>query len=61
MRHTDAGLAIPDFPLAFGRLVLWRFAQGVNADQQSGRQRNLGSRQRRQARERLRTLFSEEG
>jgi cytochrome c oxidase assembly protein subunit 15 len=21
MRHTDAGLAIPDFPLAFGRLV----------------------------------------
>ena len=25
MRHSDAGLAIPDFPLAFGRLVppLW--------------------------------------
>ena len=21
MRHTDAGLAIPDFPLMFGRLV----------------------------------------
>jgi cytochrome c oxidase assembly protein subunit 15 len=32
MRHTGAGLAIPDFPLAFGRLVppVWSFAIGVH-------------------------------
>lgn len=32
MRHTGAGLAIPDFPLAFGRLVppTWDFAIGVH-------------------------------
>jgi cytochrome c oxidase assembly protein subunit 15 len=32
MRHTDAGLAIPDFPLAFGRLVppIWNFAIAIH-------------------------------
>ena len=32
MRHTGAGLAIPDFPLAFGRLVppTWDFAIGIH-------------------------------
>jgi cytochrome c oxidase assembly protein subunit 15 len=32
MRHTGAGLAIPDFPLAFGRLVppQWSFAIAVH-------------------------------
>ena len=32
MRHTGAGLAIPDFPLAFGRLVPpgWSFAIAVH-------------------------------
>jgi cytochrome c oxidase assembly protein subunit 15 len=32
MRHTDAGLAIPDFPLAFGRLVptSWNWAIGIH-------------------------------
>jgi cytochrome c oxidase assembly protein subunit 15 len=32
MRHTGAGLAIPDFPLAFGRLVPpeWNFAIAVH-------------------------------
>ncbi len=29
MRHTGAGLAIPDFPLAFGRLVPPRFDFGI--------------------------------
>jgi cytochrome c oxidase assembly protein subunit 15 len=29
MRHTDAGLAIPDFPLAFGRLVPHVWNAGV--------------------------------
>lgn len=32
MRHTGAGLAIPDFPLAFGRLVphVWNFGVAVH-------------------------------
>jgi cytochrome c oxidase assembly protein subunit 15 len=32
MRHTDAGLAIPDFPLAFGRLVppFWNGAIAIH-------------------------------
>jgi cytochrome c oxidase assembly protein subunit 15 len=32
MRHTDAGLAIPDFPLAFGRLVppIWSPAIAIH-------------------------------
>ncbi len=32
MRHTGAGLAIPDFPLAFGRLVphVWNFGIAVH-------------------------------
>ncbi len=29
MRHTGAGLAIPDFPLAFGRLIPPFFSEGV--------------------------------
>ena len=29
MRHTDAGLAIPDFPLAFGRLVPPEWNQAI--------------------------------
>lgn len=32
MRHTGAGLAIPDFPLAFGRLVphVWNFGVAIH-------------------------------
>jgi cytochrome c oxidase assembly protein subunit 15 len=32
MRHTDSGLAIPDFPLAFGRLIPphWSFGIGIH-------------------------------
>jgi heme A synthase len=32
MRHTDAGLAIPDFPFAFGRLVppFWSAAIAIH-------------------------------
>jgi cytochrome c oxidase assembly protein subunit 15 len=32
MRHTDAGLAIPDFPLVFGQLVppVWNFAIAIH-------------------------------
>lgn len=29
MRHTDAGLAIPDFPLAFGRIIPPYWDQGI--------------------------------
>ena len=29
MRHTDAGLAIPDFPLAFGALIPPHWSQGI--------------------------------
>jgi cytochrome c oxidase assembly protein subunit 15 len=32
MRHTDSGLAIPDFPLAFGKLIPphWSFGIGIH-------------------------------
>ena len=32
MRHTEAGLAIPDFPLAFGRLIphVWNAGVGIH-------------------------------
>ena len=38
MRHTGAGLAIPDFPLAFGRLVppSWSFAIGIHFAHRAG-------------------------
>lgn len=38
MRHTGAGLAIPDFPLAFGRLVphVWNFGVAIHYSHRVG-------------------------